>query len=86
MYPAHFAQGTLRNNLALTTSADPSNGWHRGNLRTTGNRAVQLERVWGIAFGPGVQNHPTDTLFAAARINDEDGGLYARIDALSEDN
>jgi uncharacterized protein (TIGR03118 family) len=70
----NFGDGTIH-------AYDPSNGGHRGRLRSSENRDVKLEGLWGIAFGPGVQHQPTDTLFAAAGINDEDNGLYARIDA-----
>jgi uncharacterized protein (TIGR03118 family) len=72
----NFGDGTIH-------AYDPSNGNHRGRLRA-GNKDVELEGLWGIAFGPGVQHQPTDTLFAAAGIHDEDNGLYARIDAAPD--
>src|SRR5262249_39208149 len=36
--------------------------------------------LWGIAFGNGLDDQPTNTLFFAAGTNDEANGLYGRID------
>jgi hypothetical protein len=36
--------------------------------------------LWGIAFGNGLSNQPVNTLFFAARPNDEANGIYGRID------
>ena len=60
---------------------DPTNGNHAGRLRMSNNKDVRLDGLWGIAFGPGVQHQPTDTLFFAAGTNDEENGLYGRIEA-----
>jgi uncharacterized protein (TIGR03118 family) len=69
----NFGDGTIH-------AYDPSDGGHRGRLRD-GNADLKLDGLWGIAFGPGVQHQPTDTMFAAAGIGDEEHGLYARIEA-----
>jgi uncharacterized protein (TIGR03118 family) len=65
---------------------DPSTGAHVGTLRTQAQQDMVIEGLWGIAFGPGIQSQPTDTLFFAAGINDEEHGLYGRIDAIGGDN
>jgi hypothetical protein len=36
--------------------------------------------LWGIAFGNGLDNQPTNTLFFAAGPNGEADGVYGRID------
>jgi hypothetical protein len=36
--------------------------------------------VWGIKFGNGLSNQPSNTLFFAAGPNDEAHGVYGRID------
>jgi len=65
---------------------DPATGAHAGPLHTRGQQDLVIEGLWGIAFGPGIQNQPTDTLFFAAGINDEEDGLYGRIDPQGADN
>ena len=52
-----------------------------GRWRYAGRLPVHVPGVWGIAFGNGLANQPTNTLFFAAGPNDEANGLYGRIDA-----
>jgi len=54
-----------------------------GHLRTSDHKDLKIEGLWGIAFGNGVLNQPTDTLFFAAGPGDESHGLYGRIDPAS---
>ena len=49
-------------------------------------RPVTIDGLWGIAFGNGFQQQPPTTLFFAAGPNDENDGLYGRIDALPGGN
>ena len=72
----NFGDGTIN-------AFDPANGGHRGSLRQS-NRDLHVDGLWGIAFGSGVQGQPTDTLFFAAGPDDENHGLYGRIDAESD--
>ena len=44
------------------------------------NGPIQIEGLWGIAFGNGFFNQPVNTLFFAAGPEDESHGLYGRID------
>lgn len=51
----------------------------KGPLKDRGH-PIEVEGLWGIAFGNGLSNQPTNTLFFAAGIDDEEHGLYGRID------
>ena len=55
----------------------------RGQLRNADHSVVEIEGLWGMAFGNGVSKQPTHTLFFAAGPGDEEHGLYGRIDVAS---
>jgi uncharacterized protein (TIGR03118 family) len=85
MAPANF--GTFSNDLLIgnfgdgTINAfDPATGALVGTFKDQSNNAIVLSGLWGIAFGNGADNQPTNTLFFAAGLNDEADGLYGRID------
>jgi len=59
---------------------DPTRGTPIGELRGTDHRPLQIDGLWGLAFGNGLANQPVNTLFFAAGPNDEANGLYGRID------
>jgi uncharacterized protein (TIGR03118 family) len=61
---------------------DPKNYTFMGQLRGSGGRPLQIDGLWGIAFGNGSANQPVNTLFFAAGPDDEEHGLYGRIDAV----
>jgi uncharacterized protein (TIGR03118 family) len=61
---------------------DPRSGKFEGRLKS-GGKLLKIDGLWGIAFGNGVLNQPTDTLFFAAGPHDENDGVYGRIDAVS---
>jgi uncharacterized protein (TIGR03118 family) len=46
---------------------------------STGSAIVNAG-LWGLTFGNGARNQPVTTLYLTAGVNDENGGLYARID------
>ena len=71
----NFGDGTIG-------AYDPHTGEFEGQLRMPNGKLLKIDGLWGIAFGNGVQNQPTDTLFFAAGPNDEENGLYGRIDAV----
>ena len=50
-----------------------------GALRGMGG-PLMIDGLWGIAFGNGFANQPVNTLFFAAGPDDEEHGLYGRID------
>jgi uncharacterized protein (TIGR03118 family) len=85
MAPANF--GAFSNDLLIgnfgdgTINAfDPTTGALVGTLKDQNGNVIVLSGLWGIAFGNGVDNQPTNTLFFAAGLNDEADGLYGRID------
>jgi hypothetical protein len=51
-------------------------------LKTPDGKTLVIPGLWGIAFGNGILNQQTDTLFFAAGPNDEDDGVYGRIDLV----
>lgn len=58
---------------------DAHSGEFKGTLRGTDNKPLEIEGLWGLAFGNGILNQPTGTLFFAAGIDDEEHGLYGKI-------
>ncbi|HEX6793272.1 MAG TPA: TIGR03118 family protein, partial [Casimicrobiaceae bacterium] len=69
----NFGDGTIN-------AYDLKNFTFAGQLRGSNGRALVIDGLWGIAFGNGFQQQPTDTLFFAAGPDDEGHGLYGRID------
>ena len=65
----------------IINAYDVFDGHFVGHLRMSNGRDVKIDGLWGIAFGNGLQSQPTDTLFFAAGPDDENHGLYGRIDA-----
>lgn len=61
---------------------DPVTGTFLGALADSSGAEIEIEGLWGIAFGNGVQSQPVNTLFFAAGIEDEAHGLYGRIDVI----
>ncbi|MDD1620875.1 MAG: TIGR03118 family protein [Methylococcaceae bacterium] len=62
---------------------DLATGEFVGQLRGVGHRPIQIDGLWGIAFGNGFRNQPANTLFFAAGPGDEAHGLYGRIDPIN---
>ena len=65
---------------------DLRSGEPQGSLRTPDGQAITLEGLWGIAFGNGVVNQPTNVLFFAAGPGEEEHGLYGRIEAVQKNH
>ena len=59
---------------------NPDSGAHLGTLSRADGTPIAIDGLWGIAFGNGINNQPTTTLFYAAGPNDEKHGSYGRID------
>ena len=57
-----------------------------GRLKSTDHRPIQIDGLWGLAFGNGFANQPVNTLFFAAGPGDEQHGLYGRIDVAPGDD
>jgi uncharacterized protein (TIGR03118 family) len=61
---------------------DLRSGEFRGQLRTAHNRPIEIDGLWALVFGNGVAGQPTNALFFTAGPDDEEHGLYGRIDAV----
>ncbi|WP_229259414.1 TIGR03118 family protein [Duganella aceris] len=72
---ANFGDGKIN-------AYDPETGALSGTLGKAGGAALAIDGLWGIAFGPGVNSQPTNTLFFTAGPGDEAHGLYGRIDMM----
>jgi uncharacterized protein (TIGR03118 family) len=64
---------------------DLATGEFVGRLKGPDHRALQIDGLWGIAFGNGFASQPVNTLFFAAGPGDEQHGLYGRIDVAPGD-
>jgi uncharacterized protein (TIGR03118 family) len=74
----NFGDGTIN-------AYDMHRGTFLGKLRRSDGRPVQIDGLWGIAFGNGLLSQPTNTLYFAAGVNDEEGGAYGAITAHAAD-
>lgn len=72
---ANFGDGTIN-------AFDLDSGEYKGALRDRRGDKVVVEGLWGLAFGNGVLNQPTHTLFFTAGPDDETHGLYGKIEAV----
>jgi uncharacterized protein (TIGR03118 family) len=59
---------------------DVPTGNFLGQMRGADGKRLFIDGLWGIAFGNGILNQPTNVLFFAAGPNGENDGLYGRID------
>jgi uncharacterized protein (TIGR03118 family) len=89
--PAGF--GRFSNRLLVGNFGDGSiqafdlaNGRRVGALRTSQGKRLAIPVLWGMAFGNGILNQPTDVLFFAAGPNFGAGGLYGRISPTTADS
>ncbi len=57
-----------------------------GTLEGEHGRAIQVEGLWGLRFGNGVLDQPTSTLFFTAGPNDENHGIYGKIEPPARDD
>jgi uncharacterized protein (TIGR03118 family) len=61
---------------------DLSSGNFKGQLRAANHKAIEIDGLWGLAFGNGVAGQPTSALFFTSGPDDEEHGLYGRVDAV----
>jgi uncharacterized protein (TIGR03118 family) len=59
---------------------DPTTGAFVATVSDSTGQPIASPGLWGIAFGNGARNQPAGTLYFAAGIGGETGGLYGRID------
>jgi uncharacterized protein (TIGR03118 family) len=69
----NFGDGTI-NAFSLVT------GGFIGPVSDANGSPIVIDGLWALAFGNGYMNQPVNTLFFTAGPNDEQGGLYGRID------
>ena len=93
MAPANF--GRFSNRLLVGNFGDGSviaynlihNHHHNGSrLLKSNDTPIQIDGLWGLSFGNGLRNQPTNALFFTAGPNDEADGLYGKIEAVSMQN
>lgn len=82
--PADF--GPLSNSLlvgnfgdGIINAFDPATGDLLGTLNDADGEPIQIEGLWGLGFGNGMDAGPTNTLFFAAGPDDETHGLFGSI-------
>jgi uncharacterized protein (TIGR03118 family) len=63
---------------------DPMTGKHLGALKGSNGKPIEIEGLWGLAFGNGWNAQPVHTLFFTSGPDDEEHGLYGRIDPMEE--
>ncbi|MGE5649464.1 TIGR03118 family protein [Noviherbaspirillum sp. UKPF54] len=68
----------------LIHAYDAATGEFAGTLKDAGKRPIQIDGLWGLAFGNGFANQPVNTLFFAAGPGDEKQGLYGRIEVAPD--
>ncbi|WP_461571770.1 TIGR03118 family protein [Sulfuricaulis sp.] len=86
--PANF--GMFSNDLLLgnfgdgaINAYDPTTGQFIGAMKTLNGTPILYPGLWGITFGNGSANQPSNALFFAAGINQMQDGIFGRIDAAS---
>jgi uncharacterized protein (TIGR03118 family) len=60
---------------------DPVTFEPKGHLKNERGKAVVIDGLWGIGFGNGAAAGPTNVLYFAAGPDEEQHGLFGRIDA-----
>jgi len=75
----NFGDGTIN-------AYDLGSGAFVGRLKGPDHRPIQIDGLWGLAFGNGFAAQPVDTLFFAAGPFVEAHGLYGRIDLAPGDD
>ena len=70
---ANFGDGKIH-------AFNASTGALLGTLSNANGTPIAIDGLWGIAFGNGINNQPTNTLFFTGGPADETHGVYGRID------
>ncbi len=65
----------------IINAYDVATGEWVGRLHQPDGHTLRIEGLWGLSFGNGVAHQPTHTLFFTAGPDDENHGLYGRLDA-----
>src|SRR6185503_1179729 len=62
---------------------NPTTGAFHGTLSGSPGHPIEIEGLWGLAFGNGVASGSQTTLYYAAGPDDEEHGLFGKITANS---
>jgi uncharacterized protein (TIGR03118 family) len=60
-----------------------TDGSFRGQLKSETNGPIQNDGLWGLRFGNGGSGGDVNSLFFSAGLNDEQDGLFGKIDAVA---
>ena len=61
---------------------DPQTGKFLGKLNDANDAPIKIQGVWGLSFGNGANSGSATSLYFAAGINGEQGGLLGSISAV----
>lgn len=70
---ANFGDGTI-------AAFDPKTGDFVGYLRDPDSKIISIDGIWGIAFGNGVSLGKANCLYFTAGPNNEQDGLFGRLE------
>jgi len=86
--PADF--GRFSNRLLVGNFGDGSinaydvaTGRFLGQFRKPDGKRLTIDGLWGLSFGNGLLDQPTSALFFTAGPNDENDGLYGKLEPAS---
>jgi uncharacterized protein (TIGR03118 family) len=71
----NFGDGTI-------DAFDPITGHRAGRLHTPDGHILKIDGLWGLRFGNGLLSQPTSRLFFTAGPQEEQHGLYGRLDPV----
>ena len=82
----HFGGALLIGNFGdgRINAFDPVFFTGLGPLLDRDYHPIRIDGLWGMAFGNGLNNQPVNTLFFAAGPDDEEHGLYGRLDVINK--
>jgi uncharacterized protein (TIGR03118 family) len=70
----NFGNGTIN-------TFDPASGTSLGPLQNANGQTIQIDGLWGLAFGNGAGAGATNTLYFTAGPGDEAHGLFGSLEA-----
>jgi uncharacterized protein (TIGR03118 family) len=65
----------------LINAYDPATGAFKGALNLRNGSALQISKLWALAFGNDGTAGSSNTLYFSAGPNDENDGLFGMIEA-----
>lgn len=69
---ANFGDGTI-------AAFDAVSGQFKDYLRDRTDKPIEIDKVWGLAFGNGVSLGDADSLYFTAGPNEEQDGIFGRL-------